>query len=415
MSCAPHRAALLLIALLTLPVARARADSCSIDEIAGRCSSTPKASSATPVEPRPETLGPVQGGKPVVLELFYAHDCPHCHEALQWLPELERRYPNLVVRKYEVKADPENRRRFHETAARHGTTVKGIPTFFLGDEAFVGFYKDQTCAALLEKVHALSGLSMNGDCERARELKVPLLGTLRTDQISLVNFTVIVGLLDSMNPCAMWVLTFLLGILVYSKQRGRIAMIGATFVLASGLVYFAFMAAWLNLFLVIGMSRMVTVLLAVVAIAMGLVNVKELFWFKRGISLTIPESAKPRIAARARRILQERSSAIAFVGTAVLAVFANFVELGCTVGFPAIYTKVLADREPSTLVRYGYMALYNAVYVVPLAIIVGLFVVTLGHFRLTENQGKALKLLSGVVMLALGLVMLLRPDLLVVG
>jgi cytochrome c biogenesis protein CcdA len=113
--------------------------------------------------------------------------------------------------------------------------------------------------------------------------------------------------------------------------------------------------------------------------------------------------------------MQERSTAIAFASTAVLAVFANFVELGCTVGFPAIYTKVLADREPSTLVRYAYMALYNLVYVVPLAVIVGLFTATLGHFRLTEKHGKALKLVSGAVMLVLGLIMLIKPELLVVG
>lgn len=350
----------------------------------------------------------------MVLELFYAYDCPHCHEALEWLPELERRYPNLVVHKFEVKAHPENRVRFEQAAALHHSAIKGVPTFFLGDETFVGFYRDQTCAALVEKVRELSGFARDTECERARELKVPLLGTLRVSQLSLLNFTVIIGLLDSLNPCAIWVLTFLLSILVYSKQRRRIAMIGATFVLASGLVYFAFMAAWLNLFVVIGIHRALTLTLAAVAIGMGLINVKEFFWFKQGISLTIPDSAKPKIAARARGILQQQSTAVAFAGTALLAVFANFVELGCTVGFPAIYTKVLADREPSALMRYAYMALYNLVYVVPLAVIVGLFTLTLGHFRITEKQGKALKLLSGIVMLLLGSIMLLKPELLVI-
>ena len=241
------------------------------------------------------------------------------------------------------------------------------------------------------------------------------LASFSRGKVSLLNFTVILGLLDSLNPCAIWVLTFLLSILVYTKQRQRIALIGGVFVLASGLVYFAFMAAWLNLFVVIGMHRLITLLLAAVAIGMGLINVKELFWFKKGVSLSIPDRAKPKIAARVRGIMQERSTTIAFVGTAVLAVFANFVELGCTVGFPAVYTKVLADREPSAVVRYAYMALYNAVYVVPLGVIVGLFTVTLGHFRLTERHGKVLKLVSGVVMLALGLVMLFRPELLVIG
>jgi cytochrome c biogenesis protein CcdA/thiol-disulfide isomerase/thioredoxin len=405
------RAVLLaLVALFAVPSAEAAPDFCSVDEIAGQC-----ASAAEPSRAPPPTPSAAAFGRPVLLEMFYAHDCPHCHEALAWLPELEKKYPNLVVRKYEVKADADNRRRFDEAALRHHTKVTGVPTFFLGDDTIVGFFRDQTCAALIEKVHALSGFSRDTECERARELKVPLLGTLRTNQVSLLNFTVILGLLDSLNPCAIWVLTFLLSILVYTKQRQRIALIGGVFVLASGLVYFAFMAAWLNLFVVIGMHRLITLLLAAVAIGMGLINVKELFWFKKGVSLSIPDRAKPKIAARVRGIMQERSTTIAFVGTAVLAVFANFVELGCTVGFPAVYTKVLADREPSAVVRYAYMALYNAVYVVPLGVIVGLFTVTLGHFRLTERHGKVLKLVSGVVMLALGLVMLFRPELLVIG
>ncbi|MFC1641459.1 cytochrome c biogenesis protein CcdA [Myxococcota bacterium] len=400
----------LLTALFLTTSVQGAPDFCSVNEIASRCSAE-----AQPGEAQPPTSSPARTGKPVLLEMFYAHDCPHCHEALKWLPELERKYPNLVVHRYEVKAIPENRRRFDEAAARHRTTVRGVPTFFLGQDTIVGFYRDQTCASLIAKVHALSGYTRDADCERSRELEVPMLGTLRTDQISLFSFTLMLGLLDSLNPCALWVLTFLLSILVYSKQRQRVALIGGTFVLVSGLVYFSFMAAWLNLFLVIGLSRVLTVTLAVIAISMGLINLKEFFWFKQGISLTIPDRAKPKIAARARAILQEPSTTMTFAGTAVLAVFANFVELGCTVGFPAIYTKVLADREPSTLARYAYMAFYNVVYVVPLAIIVGLFTATLGRFRLAEKHGRWLKFVSGAVMLALGLTMLVKPELLIVG
>ena len=401
----------LFIARFTMGLPHATADFCSVDEIAGQCmDATP--SSQTP--PSIDTASPAISGKPVRMELFYAHDCPHCHEALEWLPELEHKYPNLIVEKYEIKSNPENRRRFQESAERHHTAIKGVPTFFLGDDTIVGFYKDQTCAALVEKLHMLSGFTRNPECESSQEIKVPLLGTLKPNQISMLNFTVILGLLDSFNPCAIWVLTFLLSILVRSRQRGRIAMIGGTFVLASGLVYFAFMAAWLNLFVVIGMQRTLTLALGAIAICMGAINIKELFWFKKGVSLTISDSAKSKIAVRVRGILHEQNTALAFGGTAVLAILANFVELGCTVGFPAIYTKVLASREPSALLRYAYMALYNVVYIVPLAMIVALFTATLGHYRLTETQGKLLKLVSGVVMFALGLIMLFRPDLLVI-
>ena len=410
--------ALLACALLFF-TSTAGAATCSLDTLESECPASAPAAGAGP-EAGPAAAGEVPDGgpqslRPVTLQMFYSHDCPHCHEALEWLPQLERRFPNLVLQTYEVKGSAENRRLFESTAADHRTEVRGVPTFFVGGESIVGFYSDQTCAALLEKVRAGSGLAVDEACERSRELTIPILGTVRADRISLPQLTVVLGLLDSLNPCAMWVLTFLLSILVHSRSRRRTLMVGGVFVVASGLVYFAFMAAWLNLFLVIGMHRAITVALAGIAIGMGLINMKELFFFKKGVSLMIPESAKPMIAERVRRILREKSTLVTFASTAMLALFANFVELGCTVGFPAIFTKVLAQRELGTLGRYGYMALYNAVYVVPLALIVTGFALTMGRFSLSERQAKGLKLVSGAVMLALGLVMLLAPELLAVS
>jgi glutaredoxin len=422
-------AALALLLLVPFLAADARGEACSVEELSGLCAPpTDEKPANRPAEPgaaQPVLTSTSSAAAspdasagsdaPVRMQMFYAHDCPHCHEALQWLPELERAFPKLVIEKHQVKGDEKARKLFEETAARHGAKVQGVPTFFVGGESFVGFYADQTCAALINKVRELSGRATDKDCEKANQLTVPILGTVRTDRISLPQLTVVLGLLDSMNPCAMWVLTFLLSILVHSHSRRKTLMVGGVFVAASGLVYFAFMAAWLNLFLVIGMHKVITVALALIAIAMGLVNLKELFFFKKGFSLMIPESAKPKIAERVRKILRERSTLLALASTMVLAVFANFVELGCTVGFPAIFTKVLAQRETSALARYGYMALYNTIYVVPLALIVGGFAVTLGHFRLSEKHAKVLKLVSGAVMLALGLVMLLKPELLVVS
>jgi thiol-disulfide isomerase/thioredoxin len=409
-------AALLLGFALTLLPGAARAESCSLEETTGTCGLAPVEASAKELPPPPPVpaVAGADKGKPVTLQMFYAHDCPHCHEAMQWLPQLEKVYPNLKIEKYEVKANPSNRQLFEETAARHHTAVQGVPTFFLGDETYVGFYRDQTCSSLADKVRELSGLNQQ-QCEKGKEIKVPLIGSIRADRISLMQLTLVLGVLDSFNPCAMWVLTFLLSILVYSRSRQRTMMIGGIFVAASGLVYFAFMAAWLNLFVIIGMHKAITFALAAVAIFMGLINMKELFFFKKGVSLMIPDSAKPKIADRVRGILHQQSTIIAVGSTIVLAAFANFVELGCTVGFPAIYTKVLAERQVSSLVRYSYMALYNVIYVIPLAIIVIGFGLTMGHFRMTEKQAKPLKLISGVVMLALGLIMLLKPELLVLG
>ncbi len=353
---------------------------------------------------------------PVRMLMFYDADaCSHCKDALAWMPTLEAAYPNLTVEKIAVDKAGEGRERFVETAKKFGVEPQGLPAFFLGDDAFFGFYKDKTCAGLIDKVRELSGITGDEACESAKEISVPFLGSIRVDRVSLGQLTLVLGLLDSLNPCAIWVLTFLLSLLAHTRNRKKVLLVGGTFVVVSGVVYFAFMSAWLSLFNVIGMHKAITIILGGVAIVMGLINLKELFFFKKGVSLMIPDSAKPKIASRARKILSEQNMLLAFVGTAVLAGFANVVELGCTVGLPAIFTKVLTSRGIGTGMQLAYMALYNVYYVIPLAIIVGIFAWTMGHFRVTERTGKILKLISGLVMLSLGIIMLVKPELLVLG
>ena len=173
------------------------------------------------------------------------------------------------------------------------------------------------------------------------------------------------------------------------------------------------MTAWVNIFLVIGYSKLITIILGAVAIFMGLVNIKELFFFKQGISLMIPESVKPKLYARSRKIINENNKLLAVVGTVTLAVFVNFIELGCTVGLPAIYTRILSLRGLSSLNTYLYIGLYNVVYIVPLAAVVTVFAYTMGHYKFAEKHGKIFKLISGLLMLLLGLLLIFYPTILV--
>ncbi|MBF0208014.1 MAG: hypothetical protein HQK53_14135 [Oligoflexia bacterium] len=346
----------------------------------------------------------------ISIEMFYSFDCPHCHEALSWIPELKRHFPNVTIQLYEIKKIKANQTLFEKTAAQHNVSVTGVPTFFIGDKVFVGFYKNQTCCLLLDEIKSLTFKSNSKNYHQ--EIKVPILGTMRVDQISLLNFSIVIGLLDGLNPCAMWVLMFLLGLLIHTRSKQRILLIGSIFVIASGVVYFAFMSAWFSLFSVIGYSQIIRWILAIAAILMGLINIKEIFFFKKGFSLMIPESTKPKIAQKIRKIMQEQNLYSAIVGTILLAIFVNLIELGCTIGLPAIFTKILADRSVSVSWKYLYMVIYNIAYIVPLAIIVGIFTLTLGHYKMTEHHGKILKLISGLLMLLLGIVMLIKPEML---
>ncbi len=178
--------------------------------------------------------------------------------------------------------------------------------------------------------------------------------------------------------------------------------IAGTFVLVEGVAYFLFMTAWLNLFLFIGLSRASRLVIAAIAIVAGVINVKDFAAFGRGISLSIPERAKPGIYARLRAIVRADNLPAAIAGVIVLGILVQIVEFMCTSGFPALYTRILTMRGLDAAHYYGYQLLYNAAYMLDDAIVLGVGVVTLSRQRLQEREGRWLKLASGVVMVSLG-------------
>ncbi|NIL97251.1 MAG: hypothetical protein GTO53_06650 [Planctomycetales bacterium] len=236
---------------------------------------------------------------------------------------------------------------------------------------------------------------------------------MSVQRVGLPALTLAVGLVDGFNPCAMWVLLFLLSLLVNLKDRWRILVIAGTFILISGLAYFAFMAAWLNVFLFVGYLRPIQIALGMIAIAVGSIHIKDFFAFHRGFSLSIPEAAKPGIYARTRRIITAENLVGALIGAAVLAVMVNVVELLCTAGLPALYTEILTMQNLPSWQNYAYLALYNVCYMFDDTLMVGMVVITLSRHKLQENQGRWLKLLSGVIITILGGIMIIKPELLV--
>ena len=243
-------------------------------------------------------------------------------------------------------------------------------------------------------------------------VRLPVLGEIDTAKTSLPLLTVVIAGLDGFNPCAFFVLFLLLSILIYAQSRKTMLLIGGTFVFFSGFVYFIFMAAWLNLFLLVGQLKMITLIAGAIAVLIALVNIKDFFFFKKGVSLSIPEAAKPKLFERTRGLLKKGSLPSMMFGTVVLAIAANTYELLCTAGFPMVYTRALTLNNLPTLTYYLYLLLYNVIYVIPLAAIVVTFTITLGARKLTEWQGQVLKLISGIMMLYLGIVLLARPMLL---
>jgi hypothetical protein len=246
-----------------------------------------------------------------------------------------------------------------------------------------------------------------------RTVDLPVFGKMNSNDVGMPAFTIAIGLVDGFNPCAMWVLLFLLSLLVNLKSRKKMFAIAGIFVLISGLAYFAFMAAWLNVFMFIGYLRGVQLTLGVLAVLVGGIHIKDFFAFKKGITLSIPESAKPGIYARARKIVTAETMWGAILGASVLAVLVNIIELLCTAGLPALYTNVLMMQGYPSWKNYAYLGLYNLAYMFDDSIMVIIAVTTLGRRKLQEKEGRWLKFVSGVLIVTLGIVMIFKPDWLV--
>ena len=352
----------------------------------------------------------VHAGEPVPdLEVFVRAGCPHCEAAKVFLDELRRDRPSLRISIHDVGEDPAALQRLAALVAERGIVNSGVPTFLIDTQVIVGFLSADTTG---KDIRAGLDRRIPGAAPPAavESIKTTWFGELRVSDLGLPLFTVAIGLLDGFNPCAMWVLLFLLSLLVNLQDRLKMVLIAGTFVLVSGLVYFAFMAAWLNVFLVVGFSRSVQIALGGIAFLVGAINVKDFFALHRGISLSIPESAKPGLYARVRRILQAENLAGALAGIVILAGLVNVIELLCTAGFPALYTQILTLQEKPFWEYYGYLGLYNLAYIFDDAILVTIAVVTLSRGKLQARAGRWLKLISGLVMAALGVVLLLQPK-----
>ena len=343
------------------------------------------------------------------IEMFTREGCPYCAAALAFLGELRRQRPDLRIQMRDVQEDPRALEQLVALGHQHGVKHLGVPAFHVRGRLVIGFAGPETTGAELKALLEPPG----GAAGAAETIEVPFYGRVSVRDLGLPAFTVVLGLLDGFNPCAMWVLLFVLSLLVNLHDRVKMAVIGGTFVLVSGIVYFAFMAAWLNLFLLAGVSRVTEVLLGLIAGIVGALNVKDAVAAGRGPSLAIPASARPGIYARVRAVVMAEHPGAALGGVIVLAVLVNVVEVLCTAGFPAVYTRVLTLHELAVWKYYGYLALYNVAYVLDDGLMLALAVVTLSRRKLQERAGRWLKLVSGAVMLGLGAVLILRPTWLV--
>ena len=349
----------------------------------------------------------------VHLYFFWSAGCPHCLEAKPFVDRLPEHHSWLVLHSIEVSRTPANAVLYQNMAAEIGQRAESVPGFLFCGQLWTGYRSADTTGTALEmalETCRRQGATQPSPASTVPGITLPLIGKLDTENASLPLLTVVLAGLDAFNPCAFFVLLFLLSLLIHEPSRGRMALVGVVFVFFSGLAYFVFMAAWLNVFLLLGEIRLATLAAGAVALLVAIANIKDFFLPGQGPSFSIPDGAKPHLYQRMRNLLALQGTLPLLAGTALLAVIANTYELLCTAGFPMVYTRALTLHPLSSAGYYAYLLFYNLVYVIPLALIVAAFVLARKSRKLGEEEGRRLKLLSGLMMLGLGGLLLLAPQ-----
>ncbi|NKF52310.1 cytochrome C biosynthesis protein [Shewanella sp. WXL01] len=395
-------------------------------------------------------------GEPKVkLHFFWSQTCPHCKEAHPFIDALAERIDWIELHDYLISADG-TVDKLMEVGKMTGVEPRSVPYFAICGEAVVGYNNhDVTGRYIMERLEACyqkAGGTPNittqlddyfaeasteeeplfGTCSdtsadpeaagtcgmgvspapSVQPVDIPLIGAVQPDKMSLPLLTVVLAGVDAFNPCAFFVLLFLLSIMVNAGSRKRMLLVGGIFVFFSGFIYFIFMSAWLNLFQLLGGGDggIIITCAGILALIAAVVNMKDYFFGRGDVSLSMSVENRGSLIKRMGKLSKASSLPTMIVGSTVLAILANAYELLCTAGFPMIYTSVLSMSGLDTAERYMYLVAYNVVYVIPLAAIVIAFSATLGKRKLTEKEGEVLKLMSGIMMFGLGSMLVLDPN-----
>jgi len=360
-----------------------------------------------------------------VLYFFKSKGCPYCEKEEPFLEELENKHPSLKVVEKDI-ASTENVELLRNMGREYGKEIRGVPATFLGDNVWVGFTEkigsqiedrvencvETGCVNPLVKVKGEEAVTDDSGGEKNETIHVPFVGSVDLSSTSAFMSTAVIAFVDGFNPCSLWVLTFLLGLLIYTKSRKRIIVVGLTFLTVTATAYGLFILGLFSAFQYIGQLLWIRVVVAVIAFSFGLVNVKDYFWFKEGFSFTIPEGIKPRIAEKFRNLTQKSHSLAALVGaTFLMALGITLAELPCTAGFPVVWTGILNTQGVSGTTFGVLFVVYMAIYLLDELLVFGTVSVTLQSSKLQEEHGRTLKLVGGTLMLTLAVSFLFAPEL----
>jgi glutaredoxin len=353
------------------------------------------------------------------VDFFYMPTCPHCAEQKLLNEKLMVEFPEAKFIYHDVTS-PDGAALLRQMAVERGldTRVFGVPATFVGNKSFIGYESEETTrkqirdaiAGCLETCRVLPSETVSAGTEE--KIVLSIISEPNPKEYSLLALAVILGLIDGFNPCAMWVLVYLIALMMNLNDRKKLWFIVGSFVMASGVLYFLFMSAWLNAFLLLGYMRAVTVLIGIVALGGGILSIREYITTKGELVCKVGDAEYKRgTIARLEEIVASPFMIPTVAAIVALAFVVNSVEFVCSSAIPAVFTQVLALANISSLEHYGYIALYVFFFMLDDLIVFGLaaFAISGG---VGEKYAKYCKIIGGAILLLLGLMLLFAPQML---
>lgn len=370
----------------------------------------------------------------ITVYLFYGDGCPHCAAEKEFLDIADDKYDNIELVYYEVWKDPENRRLLEEVRRQMEISRSGVPITIIGETSIVGysesvdgrieraieFYTENEYVDVVQAIKDGTYVRSDDEVDEFLEqeektdeeatVDVPLVGNINLKNVSLTTAALILGLIDGFNPCAMWVLLFLISMLIGMKDKKRMWIIGFTFLLSSALVYMLMMLSWLNIVVSISTSIILRNIVAVIAIGGGIVNLYNYFKHQDSGCSVVDEKKRKSVFSKIKKFTKEKSLILALIGTVALAFSVNIIELACSAGLPLVYTQLLALNNITGFNAFLYVLLYIIFFLLDDMIIFFTAMKTMEVTGISTKYSKYSHLIGGILMVIIGLLLIFKPE-----
>lgn len=373
--------------------------------------------------------------KEVNLYLFHGDGCPHCAKEREYLKEIEKEYDDVNIHLYEVWYDTDNQELMEKVKKELNSSTNYVPLTIIGDKYTVGFndntklmIKNNIEKCLKEECEDVVGNVLAGKTANETTIKkevkeqkkdkedsikdLPILGKVDVKKVSLPIIAAVIGLVDGFNPCAMWVLIFLISMLLGTKDRKKMWILGLTFLFTSAFIYLLFMVAWLNVAIKMNTVIWLRITIAIIAIIAAFINLKSFYKsLKKDTGCEVVDSKKRKnIIEKIKKFTLEKSLILGLLGVMTLAVSVNFIELACSAGLPLLFTQILALNNLSKLSYMIYILIYIFFFLVDDIIVFVIAMFTLKITGISNKYSKYSHLIGGIIMLLIGLLMIIKPE-----